>query len=149
MVTFMILEIVLFVLFNYSLSYYLGLPIPAILPIASLRDSTYTEPAYLYNASLFGLFFLQHICMALLKFKVGMKKLWPKYALYERFIYNTVSCLLYLLVLYLSRPISTDKSTIFIAPFYLTHIIMVFAVGCLISTLVQMWNRMFFPYSLN
>ena len=58
----------------------------------------------LANVLLFALFFLQHILMARLNFKIQCQKIWPNFPVYERHIYNFVSSLLILLVLEYQSP---------------------------------------------
>lgn len=56
------------------------------------------------NLALFGVFFLQHIVMASMKFKIWSGRRWGNFHVYERIIYNLISSILLILVLQFQSP---------------------------------------------
>lgn len=142
-----IFSFVLYVYFELFMAHFTFKPIPSLFQSPSLLQSPYTTPAYLYNACLYLLFFVQHVIMALLIFKIRLSQIWAKFPLYERYIYNTVSSVLYILILYYARPISADSDILFTTPFWLNapiaYLIYVFEM----CTLLRLSGIIFVPYS--
>ena len=103
-----VLQYVTFTFFNILVAHYTILPLPFLFsaPSLSLSASPYTKPSYLYNTSLYSLFFVQHVGMAMIKFKLVSKNMYNKYPLFERYIYNITSVLTYNSIIYLSKPVS-------------------------------------------
>jgi hypothetical protein len=64
---------------------------PSVIPPETTPPPATTH--YAKNAALYALFWLQHIVMATIKYKLALFKYNKVYVLYERYIYNTVSAL--------------------------------------------------------
>lgn len=93
MVSCFVVQILLFGYFNLMITHYTFMPMPGLFSTPSLLASPYHHPSYLFNALLYASFFVQHVCMALIVFKMGLQGLWVRYPLYERYIYNITSSL--------------------------------------------------------
>jgi uncharacterized membrane protein len=82
MVILFFLQIVLFFIFLVMIIHYTTIPFPKLFSIPSLIDSPYIETSYIFNMVLYSAFFIQHILMALIAFKVKLQLLWSYYPLY-------------------------------------------------------------------
>lgn len=77
-----VLQIIFALSYLFVFNHYVFMPVPNLISAPSLVASPYTKPAYLYNAAIYALFFVQHIVMALLIFKIKVSKIWAKFPLY-------------------------------------------------------------------
>lgn len=57
----------------------------------SMLTSSSTETHYLKNGALYLLFWLQHVAMATLKYKINWQSQFKHFVLYDRYIYNIAS----------------------------------------------------------
>lgn len=89
--------------------HYTVYPIPSIFSSPSLVFTFNTEPNYLWNASIYCIFFLQHVIMASSSLKKAVVNFYPRYYLYERYIYNIFSSWTYLLILNFVEPLASPK----------------------------------------
>ena len=82
MLSYIVIQLILFLYFNILIIHYTCFPIPVLFNSLSLLSSNETNQHYLYNSFLYSLFFIQHIGMALLSFKIKLLNIWNKYPLY-------------------------------------------------------------------
>ena len=92
MLSAIILQTLLFVVFNLKMVHYLLQPIPALFSSPSLLASFYFTQNYAYNGLLYSLFFVQHVVMAMISFKSAVTNYYSKFPLYQRYVYNVFSC---------------------------------------------------------
>lgn len=92
--------------FAFLFNYFSYIPLPHLISGPTLLVSPFTKPSYLYNGLMYTLFFVQHILMALVIFKIKGQMIWKKFPLYERYIYNIVSGLVLIWVYSNVRPVT-------------------------------------------
>ena len=101
------LQVFLFLFsFAFLFNYFAYIPLPHFISGPTLLVSPFTKPSYLYNGLMYTLFFVQHILMALVIFKIKGQRIWNKFPLYERYIYNIVSGLVLIWVYSNVRPVT-------------------------------------------
>lgn len=137
-----VLSLISFAWFGLELISYILLPIfdaPSLAGRPSAKQSN-----YLWNVGLFGLFFVQHIIMASFTFKRLMRQIYPLYPIFERYVFNMVSFLLYRTIIRWSLISNTEIFRIPKAIYALE------AIGLLFFTLsvLQMFSNMLVPFSL-
>lgn len=148
MTLFFFIQFLLFILFMLMMLHYSLYPLPTIFSTPSLLLSPYIKTSYLYNTLLYSSFFVQHIVMALIIFKVSLKNIWRKYPLYERYFYNIVSSLTEIIIFIYAKPVSDKSTTLFITPAFLNHIIGLIAIIFLLVSVVKLGNDIFSPFPL-
>jgi hypothetical protein len=91
MVIFLIItQYILFVISMLLLVNYFAVHLPFV-EYPSLTDTAYRTPHYLRNILLYLLFWVQHIVMATLKYKIVWATCCSYFLLYDRYIYNITS----------------------------------------------------------
>jgi quinol-cytochrome oxidoreductase complex cytochrome b subunit len=76
------LQIALFVGFSIMMIHYTTVPLPQIFSTPSLMQSPHSETSFVLNSVLYASFFIQHIVMALIGFKIRLQLVWLYYPLY-------------------------------------------------------------------
>ena len=99
-----------------KLIHYVVYPIPWLFGSESMVNSANLQPHYLQNGVLYSLFFIHHIITALIIFKSAVFKIYPKYPLYQRLVFNCSSSLCYLIILEYAEPISGGQDLLFSTP---------------------------------
>jgi hypothetical protein len=77
-------------MFQLIMFHYIYMPLPFLFSAPSLGSEEHTEDSkigtyqkhYLWNGMLYSLFFVQHVVMSLIIFKLSLKSLWNKYPLF-------------------------------------------------------------------
>lgn len=143
-----VFQIMLFLYFNVMIVHYTFMPMPAIFAGPSLLSSPYKDPSYLFNAALYASFFVQHVVMAMIIFKVKLERLYPRYPLYERFIYNMASSVAEIVILASARPVSDHSTLVFTTPMYFNAPITLIASGCLLASILRLGGDIFSPFPI-
>lgn len=95
----------LFFLSMIIFTHFLSIPLPVPFAVPSMASISKTSKSnHLLNLSLYLLFWLQHMGMSTLKYKKTLVKTFgPSAALYERYIYNTLSSITLIVVIYFAQ----------------------------------------------
>lgn len=98
-------QAVLFVYSNLLLSHFAFLPLPFLFNSPSLVDPIKTEETYyIQNGCIYTIFWLQHILMATLRYKLAWTKTIRWFPLYDRYFYNIASAVALLVIINSVQP---------------------------------------------
>lgn len=92
MIAMIMVQYVLFVWSNILIVNYHSFKIP-FLHYPSMTDASTTETHYTSNLCLYLFFWLQHIAMATLKYKISWYNHFKYFVLYDRYLFNIASAL--------------------------------------------------------
>lgn len=149
MASFFFIQLFLFILFLIMMLHYTLYPLPKLFSTPSLLLSPYMKTSYIYNAFLYSLFFVQHVVMALIMFKVFLKEIWIKYPLYERYIYNLLSSLTEILIFTYAKPVSDKSTIVFTSSSLLNNVVSLIAISILITSMIKLGGDLFSPFPLS
>lgn len=150
------LVLVLAPLWILKLTHYFTFPLPQLFSSPTLIP----QPPYqtltslseidlmitIWNLSLFGLFFLQHILMARLAFKTLLSSIWYMFPTYERHIYNLTSSFLLLIVLEYQQP---QNYLLFTLPSWICLPLSITGLFFFVDANLQMEGSLFLPYKFS
>lgn len=139
-------QIILFVYFNLLMVHYVIFPMPSIFSADSLVSSSNKVTHYLYNGILYSLFFVQHVGMALIAFKLKLKQTWAKYPLYERYFYNIASAICEIYIFHLAKPVSNVP--VFTTPQYINLLLTIIASIFLALSVIKLGGTIFSPFPI-
>lgn len=142
------LSIIQYLIFAWSqilLVNYHSFRIP-FLDYDSLTTVKSIEPRYLKNICLYSLFWVQHIGMATVEYKLACYKRYSYFVLYDRYLYNISSGLI-LWAIFSSVEPSYDY--IFTIPLWICFPICILGLGILIKGMSELGGRIMKPFTIN
>ena len=81
------------------------------------------------------MFYVQHILMAKIKFKVIASNKWPNFPVYERLIYNLMSSIVLIFVIEYQQP---QSFLLFTLPSFISYPLALLGTGLFVMANVQM-----------
>lgn len=163
LITLIVLQIVLFVVALSVLNHYYTLPMPGmeVFPTMAVPSSDppvdiealstppvdikTPETHYIWNVSLYFVFWAQHILMATLKYKLKWLSSSKYFPLYDRYIYNVASGITILAMVYNLKP--THIPILYTIPAYICIPLSLLGFYLFAAAMYTFRRLIFLPYS--
>lgn len=139
-----VLQYLLFLFSQILMTHFNTIAFPFI-PYDSLTLKNKHNSHYLWNFSLYFLFWAQHIVMATLKYKNAWLKKWDYFPLYQRYIYNVLSGLC---LWFIFANVKPSYGYIFSIPLWICIPLILLGVILLGLGIIALGDKIFNPFKL-